>query len=122
MLLKVRKLAVKKLQIKLAASSQKKQWFTDREESIEIETLKLEEESREARKKGDIRRERMIQGFLQSLKEALPAIKEKKNELELEVVHLQHQLEEASKKRKVVEKLEELHYNQKALKRRKHEG
>ncbi len=121
-LLHVRQMALKKLQMELAELIQKRRWFFDRERSIEEESLKLEEESRQARRKGDIKRERTIEEFLENLKEALPQITSKKEHVEAEIERLRKRLEEASKEQKVVEKLEELHYNQRIMKRRKGEG
>lgn len=115
----VRQQKVKKLQLELARKLQKQKWFADREKSIEQESLKLEEESRQARALGDIRRVRIIEEFQISLAEAHRAMGSRKLEMAADILLLQAALEEALKERKVVEKLEELHYNRRLQKRRK---
>lgn len=118
-LTQVREQQVKKLQLQLAERLQKQQWFLQREQSIEMEVVKLEEESRQVRLRGELLREREIEGFLEGLEQALQGIIAKQKELALEVLELRGKLEEALKARKVVDKLEELHYNQRLQKRRK---
>lgn len=118
-LLNVREQQVKKLQVELMQKLQKQKWFADREISIEQESIKLEEESRRARQKGIILRVREIESFLEQLAKAHAAMAQKKLEIAGEIVALQSRLEEAVKKRKIVEKLEELHYNQRLQKRRR---
>ena len=118
-LLQVREQNVKRLQVELANKLKKQRWFADREISIEQESARLEEESKEVRLKGAILRIRQIDAFLDDLARAHEAMSQKKFELSHEIVVLQRKLEEAIKERKMVEKLEELHYNQRLQKRRR---
>ncbi|MCP5468987.1 MAG: hypothetical protein H7A36_00580 [Chlamydiales bacterium] len=121
-LLAHREKKVKKLQSELALLEKKRVWFIEREESIGVETLKLENESVEARKRGDLRRERDLEEFLYSLKEAIPAVVEKRAEITKQIATLQEHLKSALQEKKVVEKLHKNHYNRQLLKQRKNEN
>ncbi len=118
-LLKMREREVKKLQVELGDLQSKLRWFKARAKSIEEESLKLEEERLLIRQKGNVQREKEIASFLNSLKEALPAVCSKQEELKKEIASIKQQLECVLKQRKTVERLKEIHYKRWLVKQKK---
>ncbi|MCH9610936.1 MAG: hypothetical protein S4CHLAM81_02460 [Chlamydiales bacterium] len=115
----MRQRRVKQLQKELGQLVEKKRWFAERVDSIATESLKLEEESRRARHLGLVARIKAIEEFLEGLSEAQKAMRLKEAEMAKEVALFRKKLEEAAKACKVVEKIDEHHYNHRMKKRRK---
>ena len=118
-LLKMRDLEVKKLQQELSDLQGKQRWFKARAKSIGEESLKLENERLKIRQKGSVQREKEIESFLNSLKEALPAICAKQETLKKEISSVKQQLELVLQQRKTVERLKEIHYKRWLAKQKK---
>lgn len=116
-LVQLRRQRAQKVQRALAEIMRKERWFGERLRSIEEERLKLEEESRVVRRRGDLRRERELEEFLDRLVETYRALEVKRGALADEISTLQQELEKETRAWKMVEKLEEQHYNRRLRRR-----